>query len=146
MLMGTNSIHSLLLQRWTLPQNLPPPNGEIRRLFSLLRYSLSFVTLACLQIKLKRKETLYFFSSQKFFKTQKYTKVHGKCSTFEVINYSGRSSHEQPLLIFTNAPKWSGAFLSENEADDLIKPLLYFGEKTTLISSYFIITVTQDFH
>ena len=54
-------------------------------------------------------------------------KVLGKCSTLEVINYSGRSSHEQPLLIFTNASKWSGAFLSENEADDLIKPLLYFG-------------------
>ena len=42
-------------------------------------------------------------------------KVLGKCSTLEVINYSGRSSHEQPLLIFTNASKWSGAFLSEKQ-------------------------------
>ena len=42
-------------------------------------------------------------------------KILGKCSTLEVINYSGRSSHEQPLLIFTNASKWSGAFLSEKQ-------------------------------
>ena len=42
-------------------------------------------------------------------------KILGKCSTLEVINYSSRSSHEQPLLIFTNASKWSGAFLSEKQ-------------------------------